>query len=52
MENNDLEDLVFRMELTYSEIEKILHTKFIPTSSSGFTPLPAEVYENSDNIWF
>ena len=38
--------MVFRMELTYSEVEKILHMKKIPTSSSGYT-LPPGVFESS-----
>ena len=44
----DLEDMVFRMELTYSEIEKILDVKYIATSIIGYT-LPVGIYEISDN---
>ena len=44
---NDLKDMVFRMELTYSEIEEILDTKNIATSSTRYT-LPTGVRELSD----
>ena len=33
--------MVFTMELTYSEIEKILDMRYFPTSSTGYT-LPLE----------
>ena len=36
-EYNDLEDMVFRMELTYNDIEKLLDVKYSPTSSTGYT---------------
>ena len=41
--------MVFRMELTYSEIEKKLHMKYIDTSTFGYT-LPLGVYQSSDII--
>ena len=44
---NDLEDMVFGMELTYSEIEKILDVKYIDTSTIGYT-LPPGIYEIDD----
>ena len=40
--------MVFRMELTYSEIEKILDVKYIATSTIGYT-LPVGIYEIIDN---
>ena len=46
-QKNDLEDVVFRMELTYSEIEKTLDTEYIATSSTGYT-LPLGIYEITD----
>ena len=36
-EFSDLEDTLFKKELTYSEIEKILDTKYIATSSTKDT---------------
>ena len=47
LEYNDLEDMVFRMGLTYSEIENILDMKYIPTLVSEYT-LPLGIYEISD----
>ena len=44
---NDLEYDVFRMELTYIEIEKILDMKYIDASTTGYT-LPPGVYEIND----
>ena len=41
--------MVFRMEITYSEVEKVLAMKYIPTSSSGYTLSPG-VYEKIDII--
>ena len=35
---NDLEHMAFRMELTYSETEKILDTKYIPTTTGYVLP--------------
>ena len=40
LEYIDLEDMVFRMELPCSEIEKTLDVKYIPTSSTGYTLPP------------
>ena len=48
VENHDLKDMVFRMELTYSEVEKILDVKCIATSCTEYTPPPG-IYEMSDN---
>ena len=45
-EYNDHENIVFRMELTYSEIAGILDTKYIATSSRRYT-LPTGIYEIS-----
>ena len=44
---NDLEDMVFRMELTYNEILDILDVKYIPASTVGYTR-PSGLYEISD----
>ena len=38
------------MELAYSEIGYILHTKYIATTSIGYT-LPARIQEVGDNIF-
>ena len=35
----DLEDMVYRLELTYNEIIDILDIKYIPTSTKGYTCL-------------
>ena len=43
----NLEDMLFRMEITYSEIEKILDVIYIPTSSLGYT-LPTGIYKISE----
>ena len=48
VEYNYREDMVFRIELTYSEIEKILDVKSNPTSCTGYTLQPG-IYEISDN---
>ena len=45
----DLQDLVYRMELTYDEILDILDEKCIAGSTIGYT-MPAKVYEISDFI--
>ena len=37
---NDLEDLVYRMQLTYDEIINILDSKYIPTKSMGYSIEP------------
>ena len=47
VEYNHPENLIFRMALRYSEVGKILDTKYISTSSIGFT-LPPGIYEISD----
>ena len=39
--------MIFRMELTYSEIEIILNTKYNAASSIGFTLQPRNI-KNSD----
>ena len=44
---NDLEDMVFRMELTYDEIVDRLDIKYIAGSTKGYT-LPPGIYEISD----
>ena len=41
--------MVFRMELTYNEIEKILDIKHIDASTTRYT-LPPGIYEISDNL--
>ena len=41
--------LVFRTELSYSEIEDILEVKYIATKTTGYT-LPPGLYEISDLI--
>ena len=40
--------MVFRMELTSSEIEKILDEKYIPETSTRYTLHPS-IYEICDN---
>ena len=37
---NDLEDLVYRMQLTYDEIINILDLKYIPTKRTGYSIEP------------
>ena len=44
---NDLEDLVYRMQLTYNEIIDILDLKYIPTKRTGYSLNPG-IYEVSD----
>ena len=44
---NDLEDLVYRFQLTYDEIIDILDLKYIPTKRTGYT-LEPEMYEVVD----
>ena len=44
---NDLEDLVYRYQLTYDEIIDILDLKYIPTKRTGYT-LEAGIYEVVD----
>ena len=45
--NNDLEGIVFRLELTYGEITEILVIKNTPTISTGYG-LPPSIYEIND----
>ena len=44
---NDLEDLVYRMRLSYDEIMEILDLKYIPTKRTGYTLNPG-IYEIVD----
>ena len=44
---NDLEDLVYRMRLSYDEIMDILDLKYIPTKRTGYTLNPG-IYEIID----
>ena len=44
---NDLEDLVYRMQLTYDEIIDILDLKYIPTKRTGYSLNPG-FYEVDD----
>ena len=44
---NDLEDLVYRMRLSYDEIMDILDLKYIPTKRTGYTLNPG-IYEVID----
>ena len=44
---NDLEDLVYRMQLTYNEIIDILDFKYIPTKRTGYSLNPG-IYEVID----
>ena len=44
---NDLEDLVYRMRLTYNEIMDVLNLKYIPTKRTGYS-LQSGIYEVSD----
>ena len=45
--NNDLEDLVYRMRLSYDEIMDILNLKYIPTKRTGYSIDPG-IYEVID----
>ena len=47
VEYNDLEDLVYRMRLSYDEIMNILDLKYIPTKRTGYSLNPG-VYEVVD----
>ena len=40
IEYNDLEDLVYRMQLTYDEIIDVLNLKSIPTKRMGYSIEP------------
>ena len=42
--NNNLEDMVYRFQLTYDEIIDILDLKYIPTTTIGYT-LPPGMYK-------
>ena len=44
---NDLEDLVYRMQLTYDEIMDILDLKYISTKRTGYSLNPG-IYEVVD----
>ena len=44
VKNNDLEDLVYRIQLTYDEIMNILDLKYIPTKRTGYILNPG-IYE-------
>ena len=44
---NDLEDLVYRMRLSYDEIMDILDLKYIPTKRMGFS-IPPNIYNIVD----
>ena len=44
---NDLEDLVYRMRLSYDEIMEILNLRYIPTKRTGYTLNPG-IYEVID----
>ena len=44
---NDLEDMVYRFQLTYDEIMDILHLKYIPTKRAGYSLNPG-IYEVVD----
>ena len=45
--NNDLEDLVYRMQLTYDEVIDILDLKYIPTKRISYS-LKHNIYQISD----
>ena len=44
---HDLENLMYRMQLTYVEIIDILDLKYIPTKKTGYSLLPG-IYETTD----
>ena len=46
LEYSDLEDMVFRMELTYHAVADILDTQYIDAETAGCT-LPAGIYESN-----
>ena len=46
---NDLEDLIYRMRLSYDEIMNILDLKHIPTKGTGYRLIPG-IYEVNDLI--
>ena len=49
---NDLEDLVYRFQLTYDEIKDILDLKYIPTKRTGYSPNPGiyDVFDLNENL--
>ena len=49
VENDDLEVLVFRTQLTYSEVENILDMKYVDTSATGYILEPG-INETGHNI--
>ena len=44
---NDLEDLVYRMQLTHDEVIDILDLKYIPTKRKGYSIKP-NIYQIND----
>ena len=51
---NDLEDLVYRMQLTYDEIIDILDLKYIPTKETGYSLTPGilEIVDLNNSLKF
>ena len=47
VKHNDLEDLVYRMRLSYDEVMNILNIKYIPTKRTGYSLIPG-IYEVID----
>ena len=47
VKNNDLEDLVYRLQLTFNEIIDILDLKNVPTKRTGYSLNPI-IYEAID----
>ena len=47
IKHNDLEDLVYRMQLTYNEIIDILDLEYVPTKRKGYSLTPG-IYEIDD----
>ena len=47
---NDLEDMLYRFQLTYDEIIDFSDVKYIPTTTTGFRLLPG-IYEIIDTIF-
>ena len=52
VEYNDLEDMVYTIQLTYDEIIDIIGLKYIPTKRTGFplNPDNYEVFELNNNL--
>ena len=44
---HDLEDLVYRMEITHDEIMDVLDKNYFSSKRTGYT-LPARIYELND----